>query len=65
MSDVKSVPDIRFDGFAEPWEQRKLDELCDLYLDLTYSPVDVVDSGDTLVLRSSNSVSCCLKAGLI
>ena len=27
MSEVKKVPEIRFAGFAEPWEQRKLGEL--------------------------------------
>lgn len=27
MSEVKQVPEIRFAGFAEPWEQRKLGEL--------------------------------------
>ena len=27
MSEVKKVPEIRFEGFAEPWEQRKLGEL--------------------------------------
>ena len=27
MNEVKKVPEIRFEGFAEPWEQRKLGEL--------------------------------------
>ena len=27
VSEVKKVPEIRFAGFAEPWEQRKLGEL--------------------------------------
>lgn len=27
MSDKKNVPKIRFPGFTEPWEQRKLGEL--------------------------------------
>ena len=27
MSEVKKVPEIRFAGFAEPWEQRKLGEM--------------------------------------
>ena len=26
MSDKKNVPKIRFPGFTEPWEQRKLPE---------------------------------------
>ena len=29
MSEVKKVPEIRFAGFAEPWEQRKFDEVFD------------------------------------
>ena len=28
MSDKKNVPKIRFPGFTEPWEQRKLGETC-------------------------------------
>ena len=27
MSKVKKVPEIRFEGFAEPWEQRKVEDL--------------------------------------
>ena len=27
MSEVKNAPEIRFEGFTEPWEQRKLGEL--------------------------------------
>lgn len=29
MSEVKKVPEIRFTGFAEPWEQRRLTELAE------------------------------------
>lgn len=29
VSKVKKVPEIRFEGFAEPWEQRKFDEVFD------------------------------------
>lgn len=53
MSEVKKVPEIRFVGFAEPWEQRKLTEFVQFYSGLTYAPSDVRESG-TLVLRSSN-----------
>ena len=53
MSEVKKVPEIRFAGFAEPWEQRKLTEFVQFYSGLTYAPSDVRESG-TLVLRSSN-----------
>ena len=60
MVNDRITPEIRFDGFVTSWEQRKLDELCEIYSGLTYSPVDVTGSGGTLVLRSSN-----VKAGEI
>ena len=49
----KNVPDIRFSGFTEDWEQRKLDDFVTFYSGLTYSPKDIRSEG-TLVLRSSN-----------
>ena len=36
------------------WEQRKLDDEVEFYNGLTYAPADIVESGGTLVLRSSN-----------
>ena len=51
--DGASVPEIRFAGFTDPWEQRKLTEFVDFFTGLTYTPGDVQESG-TLVLRSSN-----------
>ena len=53
MSDKKNVPKIRFPGFTEPWEQRKLPEFVSFFNGLTYTPDDVQETG-TLVLRSSN-----------
>ena len=50
----ESIPEIRFDGFTDAWEQRKLGEVVEFYNGLTYTPADVVDNGGTLVLRSSN-----------
>lgn len=49
----ETVPEIRFEGFSHPWEQRKFDDFVTFYSGLTYAPNDVQDSG-TLVLRSSN-----------
>ncbi|MEH0676180.1 restriction endonuclease subunit S [Vibrio scophthalmi] len=49
----KNVPDLRFDGFEDEWEEIELRKLGDLISGLTYSPDDVRDSG-LLVLRSSN-----------
>ena len=48
-----SVPEIRFSGFTEDWEQRKLPEFVTFFNGLTYTPNDVEETG-TLVLRSSN-----------
>ena len=46
-------PEIRFAGFTDDWEQRKLEEFVSFFNGLTYTPNDVRESG-TLVLRSSN-----------
>lgn len=54
MSDKKrKVPKLRFPGFTDAWEQRKLGEVVTFFAGLTYSPDNVQSSG-TLVLRSSN-----------
>lgn len=47
------TPEVRFEGFNDAWEQRKLDKEVEFYSGLTYSPKDVSDKG-TFVLRSSN-----------
>ena len=47
------MPSIRFRGFGDAWEQRKLDEFVSFFSGLTYSPADIRPAG-TLVLRSSN-----------
>ena len=46
-------PEIRFKGFTDAWEQRKLTEFVEFFSGLTYTPNDVQENG-TLVLRSSN-----------
>lgn len=46
-------PNIRFAGFEDDWEQRKLPEFVSFFNGLTYTPDDVRKTG-TLVLRSSN-----------
>jgi len=38
----------------EGWEEKKLGQIGDAIIGLTYSPSDVVDDGGVLVLRSSN-----------
>ena len=47
------VPEWRFVGFADDWEDYKLTDVTCSYSGLTYSPTDVQDKG-TFVLRSSN-----------
>ncbi len=53
MEEKKQVPQIRFKGYVDAWEQRKLDEFVSFFSGLTYSPADIRPAG-TLVLRSSN-----------
>ncbi|WP_297568035.1 restriction endonuclease subunit S [uncultured Anaerovibrio sp.] len=49
----EKVPEIRFAGFTDDWEQRKFPEFVQFYNGQTYKPEDVLDDG-VLVLRSSN-----------
>ena len=48
-----SVPEIRFPGFTEDWEQRKFGEIVQTRRGLTYKPTDIQENG-IRVLRSSN-----------
>ena len=50
----ETTPKIRFKGFTDAWEQRKLGNTIDFYSGLTYSPSDVVKDNGVFVLRSSN-----------
>ena len=54
MSKNHNVPQVRFKGFTDAWEQRELGEVVELYSGLTYSPNDIINENGTLVLRSSN-----------
>ena len=47
------VPQIRFKGFTEAWEQRKFSELATTRRGLTYNPTNIAENG-VRVLRSSN-----------
>lgn len=49
----KLIPEIRFSGFTDPWEQRKFNEIAETRRGLTYNPSDVCEDG-IRVLRSSN-----------
>jgi type I restriction enzyme S subunit len=50
---ASKVPEIRFKGFTNAWEQRKFENVAELKRGLTYSPSDVTTEG-IRVLRSSN-----------
>ena len=54
MAENNKKPAIRFDGFTDAWEQCELDEKVEFFSGLTYSPDNIVNSGGTFVLRSSN-----------
>ncbi|MDE5660389.1 MAG: restriction endonuclease subunit S [Muribaculaceae bacterium] len=49
-----NVPPLRFPGFTDEWKKTTLGELGDTMIGLTYSPKDVVETGGTIVFRSSN-----------
>ena len=53
MTEKNAKPQLRFAGFDDTWEQRKLPEFVSFFNGLTYTPDDVQETG-TLVLRSSN-----------
>ena len=48
-----SVPEIRFNGFTDDWEQRKFSDVVTTRRGLTYKPSDIRKNG-VRVLRSSN-----------
>ncbi|MGE1142225.1 restriction endonuclease subunit S [Bacillus pumilus] len=55
MSDkIIKLPQIRFAGFTDAWEQRELVDIVEFFSGLTYSPDNVIEDGGTFVLRSSN-----------
>ena len=49
----EQIPELRFPGFTDDWEQCKLSEVVNIRRGLTYKPSDISDSG-IRVLRSSN-----------
>lgn len=56
----REIPQIRFKGFSENWEENELGNKVKFFSGLTYSPNDIVKQNGTLVLRSSN-----IKSGMI
>src|SRR5699024_6715089 len=52
--DSQKAPILRFKGFTDDWEERKLGKIVEFYSGLTYSPDNIIPKGGTFVLRSSN-----------
>ena len=50
----KKVPEIRFDGFTNDWEQRKLGEMATFINGRAYSQDELLNSGKYKVLRVGN-----------
>ena len=50
VTEKTNVPEIRFAGFTDPWEQRKLGELCTFSKGHGYSKADIRDAGTPLIL---------------
>ena len=50
MAEEAKTPRMRFEGFTEPWEQRKLGELCTFSKGHGYSKADIRDAGTPLIL---------------
>ncbi|OUO64494.1 restriction endonuclease subunit S [Collinsella sp. An268] len=45
-----NVPEVRFPGFTDPWEQRKLGEICSFSKGRGYSKDDLRESGTPIIL---------------
>ncbi|WP_428846242.1 hypothetical protein [Lactiplantibacillus plantarum] len=50
MKNENLVPKVRFKGFSDPWEQRKLKLLADFSKGAGYSKKDIIDQGTPIVL---------------
>ena len=50
MEERRNAPKLRFPGFTDPWEQRRLGELCSFAKGRGYSKIDIRDSGVPLIL---------------
>ena len=59
----ETVPEVRFKGFTDPWEQRKLGEVATFSKGAGYSKEDLSDSGEPLFLygRLYTSYQCAVE----
>ena len=51
MSEKTNIPQIRFKGFNDVWEQCKLGDKINFFAGLTYAPYNITNENGTLVLR--------------
>ena len=54
MEEKKLVPKLRFPGFTEPWEQRKLGEISEISTGFPFDSQEFNDEGEYLVITNSN-----------
>jgi len=50
MAEKKKIPEIRFKGFSDEWEERKLNEVADFLKGHGYSKNDLVEVGTPIIL---------------
>ncbi len=50
MQDNEKKPALRFKGFTDPWEQRKLDEIANFSKGVGYSKNDLCEEGTPIIL---------------
>lgn len=54
MSEEKNVPKLRFPGFTEPWEQRKVTDLGEIYIGLVTTMTEHYTNHGHLLIRNSD-----------
>ena len=55
--DAESIPKIRFDGYTDDWEQRKLEEVCSEIGDGLHSAPEYDDNGKSFFINGNNLIN--------
>ena len=50
----RNIPNLRFKEFSGEWEEKRLGEIGESFIGLTYKPTDIVAKDGIIVFRSSN-----------
>ena len=50
MTKITDIPAIRFKGFSDTWEQRKLGDVAEFSKGNGYSKGDLIESGTPIIL---------------